>query len=1159
MALKGDTSNLLLADIFQTLAQNGQSGQLTLRGAELERRILFAPHGVTPNDSTGYRAPRLGHLLAAAGKVSQADIDAILQEIDREGPNPHSAIALLVILDEKGLLALDEGVRVLRTEVLEDLYDLFLVEDEMEFEFEDDDIPSEAIPRECYFRVEEVVMEAARRLDDVTRMQGVVDRSEYYVMTQTAAETDAVAALLDGSNTIVDVSERLAQSRFDVARWVYGLASDSKIRPASTDELIRSARRLDPATHRLKVTQICRRALRNLHDDDSRLDEIGDMLIRANSAQTAIMVLLKRVTVLLEQGNDETAYSQIVRARDLDPNHPGVLKTLAEMHKARGEKAEEAKVLTTLAERCASEERFDEAVEYASRVAEVFPDSPLLDSSFVIYCQKAERHQHGAEVLSQAAGKRDNPTRAVLLYNAILMLDPSRADVKKMIARHQRGRKRGRVYALAGVLLLLPVIGYAVVATLDRVEQARLLGHIESAEKALDAEEPQIALKQLQEMMTADLSADLQSRFDLLKTRVDAALGDLAEAEQAQREQTTRDALTEIQVAIENRHYADAARRLVESLEEASDDETRDRVRAKLPILVMQVDDDWNKLRRLADQFDTPDTDEELLTARARYSEPFSGDRHLAWQDFAARIDALDFDEPSAQTRGELQASIARVLEVFDRVRPQLVDVDSRISRNEALDVLSDDYQEILDAEKRGDFEAAAAGYSRLLRGYGEGTLRSFLEEKLAETTRIREALAEVTGLAERGDHKGAYDRAHELAAETTSYDLLDVVGVPIHIRSVPPSAQISDATRSLGVTPLFYYARRDGAELRASATGFVTTTFRLSSEDEPNLLVGLQRESLFHADLETRVEARPAAADGQLFVGGRDGALYRVGIEDDQPVEETRTESLHGISFPPIVIDDLVVFTVGEGDVFGVDRATMRPRWSRAIGAAPVGSPTLAGDRVMLVARDGRIIEVNTRDGEPRVIATLDGTPSTGPVVIGSTVAVGTTDGRVVAFTRPDGSRVFSTPQRSQPVSGLTADRRFIAADDSGRVFALDASSGAEVWSVESGASLAAPPRADDGLVVVSVGRSTLVLDTDDGAERMRVDARDWVASTPVLSGGRLYVGDRTGTLRVFDFQTQELLFEHRVDSALRASPLILRQGVVLISESGRITLIGT
>ncbi|MFG0319551.1 MAG: DUF4388 domain-containing protein, partial [Planctomycetota bacterium JB042] len=388
MALKGDTSNLLLADIFQTLSQNGQLGLLHLSGEGLEYRILFSQRGVTHFDARAFQAERLAELLQRSGRVGKATLRKALTETRRSDTDQFTSIPFLCLLDEADALPLDDGAAILRNEVLEELFEVFNLQ-KMEFEFDDGEVPVEEIPPQCFFRTEEVIFEAARRLDETAMIRQFLgdDDAHWILLGDAPDDIDAeVAKLLDGRMTPLDISERLLMSRFDVRRQVARLAERDLLRPPTSDELIGFARDLDPSQESDWATRLLQVARGRLKPDDPRLDEVGELLVRARSVTAAVSVLLVRARALLAEGNPETAYTQVIRARDLDPNHTGVLETLADIHQVREEVDAEVKVLTSLAERAAAAERFQQAVEYGTRAARKNPDAPLLDRAFVIYC-----------------------------------------------------------------------------------------------------------------------------------------------------------------------------------------------------------------------------------------------------------------------------------------------------------------------------------------------------------------------------------------------------------------------------------------------------------------------------------------------------------------------------------------------------------------------------------------------------------------------------------------------------------------------------------------------------------------------------------------------------------------------------------------------------
>ncbi|MBI4878989.1 MAG: DUF4388 domain-containing protein, partial [Planctomycetes bacterium] len=734
MALKGDTSNLLLADIFQTLAQNGQMGLLALRGEGTRHRILFSPRGITSLDAEVLRAPRLGHLLIAGGLIARPRLDAALGRLENNGAEPLSSAALLDVLEEERLLARERGVRVLQSEVREELVEVFTLQ-RMDFEFDEGEVPVEGIPAQCFFRAEEIVFEAARRLDEwelIRKALGEVQ--EYYILegNNEGQQVDPrVLKLLDGCNTVNDIAERLLLSRFEVARVVWRLLEAQKIRPATADELIRSARALDPVAQGGAMARILQRARTRLKPSDARLDDIGELLIRAGADGAAISVLLVRARSLLAEGNGETAYALVARARDLDSNNSGVLQTLAEIHQARGEKEAEAKVLTCLAERSAAQQQFPEAVEYATRVARLDPEAPLLDRAFAIYCQQANMEKHGADILSEAAGKRAGPARAAMLYDAILLLDPARGDIRRAKARLQKTRGRRRAVWLAAALLLVPLSLAGVRWILDRMKGERLAGRLEAAQLLLDQGEAKLAEGALLGILAEEPPQAVEESVAALLANARVTLEKGAQEARAAREQALHGEIALVQDDLEARRYAEALGRMARlAADGAAGPAEKQSLAAKRQLLERTLADEHAALIRLAARFEAPDTDSALLEAQAEYGAAFAPERLRAVQDLVRLLEAEPVE--AAGGAAPLLQLAREALDTLQRFVPEIDAIQDRIARNDKLDVLSDDYQEIKAALAKGEYAAAIRGYDRLLESYGEGPLTPLFREQQA-------------------------------------------------------------------------------------------------------------------------------------------------------------------------------------------------------------------------------------------------------------------------------------------------------------------------------------------------------------------------------------------------------------------------------------------
>lgn len=1164
MALKGDTSNLLLADIFQTLFQNGQSGVLHLRSESAERRVLFSKHGVTLLDARAFRAERLAGLFVSGGLVEQRIVDEATAEIAKDADDAFSSVKLLVVLDEDGHLSLQHGVAVLRMEVREELFEVFNLE-RMEFEFLEDDVPAEGIPRECYFRPDEVVMEAARRVDEWSRIREVVGTGDRYYVAgpdTTAEGAEEVISRLDGSNTTVDIAESMLVSRFEVARVVWQLLEANRLRPATVDELLRAARSLDPFSARARIEKILRRVAAMLDESDPRLDDAAEIAVAARIKLLGVELLVLRARALLKSGHTEAAHTEAIRARELGPDERSVLETLAEIHRARGDRENEVKMLTVLAERSAAEKRFDAAFEFASRVAQLMPDSPLLDHAFVVYCQNANRSAAGVEVLARAAGMRSSKPAVAQLYRAILTLDPLRSDVRKMLARIESRRRRGRTAVVVAVLFLIPALGLLAQRVMKSFEAARRTGQIEAAQRLIDEGEWKAARSTLDALAVDSLDDGARETVERLRKTAAEKLAELDEWKKSRAIHDTREDLSGVQAAIDEGRFGGALDLLRASFDAPSGDAGSDSmIAAKRKVLAQAIDEEAARLEARARRFAEPEDDAAIAAVLAEFSKDFAPARAAEIERLVTLAGQLPDSGVWAGLARRIDASARRAKAAFDTMGPRLAELSARQDRNAELDVLSDDYQRILDDERAGRFADAVAGYDRLMREYGEGNLTAYFGKRRATAAGIADELARIGELSARGEAEAAAEQTAALFARVTDFDLPKLVGSPHRIETNPQGAEVLVDGKSIGRTPLVVHVRSDApidAVLRAG--GHQDTAHRIAFDAPARSSIDLPRESRFTVDLGAPIDVAPTCSARHVFVGARDGVVYRLLRTDGSRDGEYRSKSLAGVCVPPILAGDTLVLAFGEGAIVGLDPERLTERWSSALDSRPIGAPLVEGAAIVCATENGTIVAIDGASGSLRPIASVETTLRAGPVRIGESLAVAGVNGEVIAVSARDGSITFRIGAGAAPPIGLVAvGTTFVVVRDDGSIEAIAAADGTSAWRIEAGASAAAAPALNDGLLVLAVGATARVLDAASGASRGEVSASDWISATPVLSGGRIYVCDRTGALDVFDLATKNRVFRHPLGAPSLAPPIVLPEGVLVVTGAGRVSLIGS
>ncbi|HEX6939406.1 MAG TPA: DUF4388 domain-containing protein [Longimicrobiales bacterium] len=316
MAIEGPLREFGLQDVLQLLELARKTGVLTLH---TERRdddaevhfdrgqIVFARRRKSQR--------RLGQQLLRSGKLTERELQRAL-EIQRENPSQRLAWILL----EMGSVAREELERQLRFQIEEAIYEVMSWTDG-QFRFEERESVTLGDP-EVRIRVESLLMEGARRIDEWARLEAKIP-SEESIPTLAASEPGdsgplelhpeewEVLAEIDGERDLRQIAAALGRSSFDVARIIFGLVSTGVVqveeRPSRlTDRELESA-----------IAEA--RALLEAGEAEAAGRLAGEL--QAAFPDRAELALLEGVA-LAAQGRVRAATEAFVRAVGLDPLSP---------------------------------------------------------------------------------------------------------------------------------------------------------------------------------------------------------------------------------------------------------------------------------------------------------------------------------------------------------------------------------------------------------------------------------------------------------------------------------------------------------------------------------------------------------------------------------------------------------------------------------------------------------------------------------------------------------------------------------------------------------------------------------------------------------------------------------------------------------------------
>ena len=229
MPIEGPLRELGIEDVLQMLDLSQKTGVLTVRSQRMrDEAVIHVRDGALVFASRRRSMRLLGQQLLREGKLSPAELERVLE---RQRAEPGQRLGAILV--EIGTVDPGELERQLRFQVEETVYDL-MSWDEGYFHFRETDETPESPIR---VRVDSLLMEGARRIDEWTRIESRVPGPE--AVPVLAARDDGpdagtidlrpeeweVLAEVDGERDLRMIASDLGRSVFDVAKVVYGLAT----------------------------------------------------------------------------------------------------------------------------------------------------------------------------------------------------------------------------------------------------------------------------------------------------------------------------------------------------------------------------------------------------------------------------------------------------------------------------------------------------------------------------------------------------------------------------------------------------------------------------------------------------------------------------------------------------------------------------------------------------------------------------------------------------------------------------------------------------------------------------------------------------------------------------------------------------------------------
>jgi outer membrane protein assembly factor BamB len=275
---------------------------------------------------------------------------------------------------------------------------------------------------------------------------------------------------------------------------------------------------------------------------------------------------------------------------------------------------------------------------------------------------------------------------------------------------------------------------------------------------------------------------------------------------------------------------------------------------------------------------------------------------------------------------------------------------------------------------------------------------------------------------------------------------------------------------------------------------------------------------------------SRPVVDRGRIYIGTDDGSLVCLEASDGR--ENWRYTTRGPVLQPPVIADDLVLFSNEADQVYALDRETGKFRWQYKTetpeeftlrGHAGV---TVDGDLAFTGFADGTLVALRTATGSVAWIKALKGEADrfvdvdATPVVAGDRLFAASSGGGVFALDKTTGLIHWRLNVVGVGPLAIDSDRLYVAAADKG-VYAVDFS-GNVLWrqGTRGGGEPAQPVVAGDYLVYALSDAGLFIADKATGEVHQYFDPGYGVSATPTIEGDRLYLLSNSAILYALDLR---------------------------------------
>jgi eukaryotic-like serine/threonine-protein kinase len=314
-------------------------------------------------------------------------------------------------------------------------------------------------------------------------------------------------------------------------------------------------------------------------------------------------------------------------------------------------------------------------------------------------------------------------------------------------------------------------------------------------------------------------------------------------------------------------------------------------------------------------------------------------------------------------------------------------------------------------------------------------------------------------------------------------------------------------------------------------------------------------------------IASSPAIANGVVYIGSADGALYAVDQKSGQ--QKWKTQTRGPVASSPAVADGMVFFLSYDGGFYSLDASTGARKWRFATGyekrfeakglhgGAPseqtmpdahdvfLSSPAVFNGRVYFGSSDGNIYALDEKTGVLHWKFETKGSVHASPAIAGGTIYIGSWDSYLYALDAESGAEKWRFKTGEDPIiynqvgfqssPAVVGGVVYVGCRDA-HLYAIDAQTGRKKWDYPTSKSwVNVTPAVFDGSVYFATGdtRRFHAVDAQTGRLKFTVPVFTVIFSSPAIADGLAYFGNLNGSLYAVDIKSGSIVWEFQTESS--------------------------